>query len=422
MYRVIYINTTGHMSGAAVSMSEVIRTLNGLIDPVLLTPRGTATAFLSVAIEDIVEVPWLAQFDHTRHGRYRGARWLIAIREAVLLPITAFSVWRFSKRAGNADVIHLNEITGIIPAVLLRRFMNDVPLVVHVRANMGEQGRGLRSKLLWYLIRRHAAEVICIDETVRSSLPDGIQSKVIHNSLNVSRMRKGPTPAAGPFRVGGGESSVNVGIVGSIIRVKGVFEFVEAAIAICRSRQDVRFFIVGAGLRRIRGVRATVLGWLKLAEDAEALITRRIVESGMSDRILMTGHISDLTAVYEALDILCFPSHYDAPGRPIFEAALFGKPSIVAIDKPLPDTLVDGVTGIAIPARDSPALAAAVVKLVENPSLRRRLGEAARSLASRVCDPDRNAAEVAEVYRLAVAQSGPARATEGDQNVRRTLR
>jgi glycosyltransferase involved in cell wall biosynthesis len=422
MYRVIYINTTGHMSGAAVSMSEVIKTLNGLIEPVLLTPRGSATSFLSGAIKQIVEVPWLAQFDHTRHGRYRGARWLIAIREAVLLPSTACSVWRFSRKVRNADVIHLNEITGIIPAVLLKRFMNNAPLVVHVRANMGEQRHGLRSKMLWYLIRRYAAQVICIDETVRSSLPDGIHSKVIHNSLNISRMRNGSTPAIRGFQISGGEGTVNVGIVGSIIRVKGVFEFVEAAIAIGRSRKDLRFYIVGAGLRRIRGVRATVLARLKLAEDAEALISRRIVEAGMSDRIFMTGHISDLTAVYEGLDILCFPSHYDAPGRPIFEAALFGKPSIVAIDNPLPDTLVDGVTGIAIPARDSRALAAAVIKLADSPSLRKRLGEAAQSLASRVCDPDKNASEVAEVYRLAVAKSRSARGTEGGHDVRRILR
>jgi glycosyltransferase involved in cell wall biosynthesis len=421
MYRVIYINTTGHMSGAAVSMSEVIKTLNGQIDPVLLTPRGSATAFLSEAIGNIVEVPWLAQFDHTRHGRYRGARWLIAMREVLLLPLTAFSVWRFSKRARNADVIHLNEITGIIPAVLLSRFMNNVPLVVHVRANMGEQGRGLRSQMLWHLIRRYAAQVICIDETVRSSLPDGIQSKVIHNSLNIDRMRNGSAREAAPFEMRGVEGSINVGIVGSIIRVKGVFEFVEAAIAICRSRKDVRFYIVGAGLRRLRGIRATVLAKLKLAEDAEALISRRIAEAGMSDRILMTGHISDLTAVYETLDILCFPSHYDAPGRPIFEAALFGKPSIVAIDRPLPDTLVDGVTGIAIPARDSGALAAAVVQLIDSPSLRRRLGEAARLLARRVCDPDKNAAEVAEVYSLAAARLRSARGSGGDRDVRSFL-
>ena len=148
--RIIYINTTGHMSGAAVSMREVIQTLSSSIRPLLLTPRGSATAFLRGTIEEIFEVPWLAQFDHTRHGRYRGARWLIALRELLLLPVTVFGVWHFSRKVKCADLIHLNEITGIIPAVVLKRFI-DAPLVVHVRANMGDQSRGLRSSFLWYL-------------------------------------------------------------------------------------------------------------------------------------------------------------------------------------------------------------------------------------------------------------------------------
>ncbi len=273
----------------------------------------------------------MAQFDHTRHGRYRGARWLIALRELLLLPVTVFGVWHFSRKVKCADLIHLNEITGIIPAVVLKRFI-DAPLVVHVRANMGDQSRGLRSSFLWYLIRRHAVQVICIDETVRGSVPRDIQTRVIHNSLDIKHLRNNSMPADRSLGGTSRSHAINVGIVGSIIRVKGVHEFVDAAISICGKRQDVRFYMVGAGLRRLRGLKAMIFSKLGLAEDAEALIAHRIAASGMTGRITMTGHISDLVAVYENLDILCFPSHYDAPGRPIFEAALFGKPSIVAIE------------------------------------------------------------------------------------------
>ena len=253
-------------------------------------------------------------------------------------------------------------------------------------------------------IRRHAVQVICIDETVRGSVPRDIQTRVIHNSLDIKHLRNNSMPADRSLGGTSRSHAINVGIVGSIIRVKGVHEFVDAAISICGKRQDVRFYMVGAGLRRLRGLKAMIFSKLGLAEDAEALIAHRIAASGMTGRITMTGHISDLVAVYENLDILCFPSHYDAPGRPIFEAALFGKPSIVAIERPLPDTLVDGVTGIAIRARDSNALEAAIVKLVDSPLLRRNMGEAARTLARGACDPGQNAAQVADVYRAAVAR------------------
>ena len=63
------------------------------------------------------------------------------------------------------------------------------------------------------------------------------------------------------------------------------------------------------------------------------------------------------------MDVLCFPSHYDAPGRPIFEAAFFGVPSIVAVRNPRPDTLVDGETGLAIRPHDADELAEAITRL-----------------------------------------------------------
>ncbi len=45
------------MSGAAVSMREVIQTLSSSIRPLLLTPRGSATAFLRGTIEEIFQLP-----------------------------------------------------------------------------------------------------------------------------------------------------------------------------------------------------------------------------------------------------------------------------------------------------------------------------------------------------------------------------
>ena len=99
------------------------------------------------------------------------------------------------------------------------------------------------------------------------------------------------------------------------------------------------------------------------------------------------------------MDVLCFPSHLDAPGRPVFEAAFFSVPSIVAVRKPRADTLVNGVTGIAVTPRDAVALADAIERLARNPSEARRLGGAARAMAERTFDVRSNAAQLLEVYR-----------------------
>lgn len=116
--KIAYIYTTGSFSGAAMSLVQVLKKIEFDVMPVILVPRGSASIFFREAkVGSVREVSWLSQFDHTRYGRYRGLRWLIALRELLLLPCTFFAIWTFSKEHRDIELIHLNEITGIVGAV-----------------------------------------------------------------------------------------------------------------------------------------------------------------------------------------------------------------------------------------------------------------------------------------------------------------
>lgn len=396
MIKVGYIYTTPHFSGAAVSMAEALGILSSKVVPIIFSPEGSATKYFQEKLGcRIFSVGPLTQFDHTRFGRYRGLRWLIALREIILFPATWSAARRFSSVSADVDILHLNEITGIIAAVVIKLRLK-VPLVVHIRAHMGDQSSGLRSKILWHLFDRYVDAIICIDETVRSTLPARIAQRavVIHNGLNISS-----TPDKLNHRDARHPNGLTVvGIVGSLLRVKGVYEFVEAAQAIASVRSDVLFVLYGAGVRQLHGLRKRMFSALRLAEDVEGDLRNSIETAGLQNRIIMAGHRSDLNAVYREIDILCFPSHYNAPGRPIFESAYFGKPSIVAIENPLADTLVDGVTGIAIPVKNPVALADAITYLLDNKTVRIQMGNAAKQLATRNFDVHANAASLLQLY------------------------
>lgn len=396
-----YIYTTGNFSGAAMSLVQVLKRIKGEAEPVILVPRGSASAFFrSAGIGTVHEVAWLSQFDHTRYGRYRGLRWLIALRELLLLPYTFLAIRGFAAKHRDVELIHLNEITGILGAVLLKRLLN-VPLVVHIRAHMGEQGKGLRSRFLWrFLFERHVDRIVCIDETVRSTVPadTGIPVVTIHNALDLGKAGHAePRPL--PDLMEQPNGLVRVGIVGSLLPVKGVYEFFDAAVRLLQQRDDLVFIYVGKGVRQMSGPIAAIYKLLKLADNTEENLKNLVAQSGHGARILMLGHRDDLHHIYHHLDMLCFPSHYNAPGRPIFEAGYFGKPSIVAIDNPMPDTLVDGVTGIAIKAKDPQSLAAAIARLADNPAERTAMGGQAQALAQRNFDLQHNAERLLALYR-----------------------
>lgn len=398
--KIAYIYTTGSFSGAAMSLVQVLKRMGSEVNPVVLVPKGSASVFFRKSeVGAVHEVAWLSQFDHTRHGRYRGFRWLVAIRELLLLPYTFFAIKAFAAKHHDIKLIHLNEITGIVGAIFLKR-ITGVPLVVHIRAHMGEQGRGMRRYFLWkILFRRYVDRIICIDETVRSTIPKDIRIPIvtIHNALDLSNVYGAVTDPL-PDLMTQPNGLIRVAIVGSLLPVKGVYEYFEAAVRLLKKRDDLVFIYVGQGIRKPSGPVAAVYKFLNLADNTEENLKLLVKQAGLESRILMLGHRNDLGHIYSNVDVLCFPSHYNAPGRPIFEAAYFGRPSIVAIDNPLSDTFVNGVTGISINAKDPVSLENAIEWMVENPAKRNEMGRRAYELALKNFDLKSNVEKLLLIY------------------------
>jgi glycosyltransferase involved in cell wall biosynthesis len=113
----------------------------------------------------------------------------------------------------------------------------------------------------------------------------------------------------------------------------------------------------------------------------------------------LLGFTSEIARAYQRMDVLCFPSHYDAPGRPIFEAAFLGVPSIVAVREPRPDTLVHGVTGLAVAPRAPLLLADAIESLARDHERCRAMGRAARQMAEENFSVQRNAQRLLQLYQ-----------------------
>lgn len=392
---ILYIHPAGTFGGASKSLVELFLVLKQhQVTGYVITPKGSSAKAFAKSGMHTIETLGLTQFDNTRFGYYRKWRWLILIREVFFLPFSIIALIRAKRLDIQFDLIHVNEIT-LLPVAVIAKWIFRIPMVMHIRSLQRENKSAIRSRVIYYLLQRFSSAVICIDKTVEFSLPGELRSDVVHNSIdirNVSSESNSYIPR-----------KITVGIVGVLLRAKGVYEFVKAAkILIYDRKLDIKFILIGENAR----VTNALIGWiykkLGFSEDVAAELKAYIEVNKLEQNVILKGFVGDTEEIYSNIDVLCFPSHLNACGRPVFEAAFYAIPSIVAIRNPLEDAIIHKVTGLAIDRPDEILLADAIEYLVNNHEQRLLLGQQARNWADTHFSIYANVDKIRQIYQRVI--------------------
>ena len=184
----------------------------------------------------------------------------------------------------------------------------------------------------------------------------------IGNGRDPTRFR--PDPAARcriREELGTPDDRVVIVAVSRLVRDKGYPELADAM----REVPEAELWVVGERLASDRG------------DDMMELLC----EANLGGRLKLLGYRHDVEAVLAAADIFTLPSYHEALPMSVIEAMLSGLP-VVASDINGPrEQVVDGATGLLVPARKAAPLAAALARLAADPGQRARMGAAGRARA-----------------------------------------
>jgi glycosyltransferase involved in cell wall biosynthesis len=197
--------------------------------------------------------------------------------------------------------------------------------------------------------------------------------------VDIEAFAPGPVP----------EGPVRVILIARMIREKGVADFVAAA-RILRSKAE--FVLVGApDLGNPNTItEAELLGW-----QAEGIVT-------------WLGPRRDVADLLRGAHVFCLPSSYrEGLPKAALEAAAAGLPMVLTDIPGCREAVVDGVTGLLVPPRDPPALAAALGRLIDDADLRASMGTAARDLAVSQFSDEIVCARTLLVYDDLIKRSSP---------------
>lgn len=160
--------------------------------------------------------------------------------------------------------------------------------------------------------------------------------------------------------------------VGRVTRDKGVIELIRAFNRVSSAGVDCLLVVVGP---------------LETGGDIE--LEAEIAGIRGNGRIRLVGYIADPERLVAIADVLCLPSYREGFGNVVIEAAVMGIPAVGTSIVGLTDSIETGVTGLLVPAKDSQALSDALLLLLRDTGLRKRMGEAARRRALELFDAAR---------------------------------
>lgn len=131
------------------------------------------------------------------------------------------------------------------------------------------------------------------------------------------------------------------------------------------------------------------------------------VAAVVGGRVVLAGFRRDVERCFAALDVLLHLPRLEAFGLVLAEAMAVGLPIVAARVGGVPDLVLEGHTGLLVPAQDPPAAASALATLVADAARREQMGRAACERANRYFWDGRYAQRHVALYRDVLAGRRP---------------
>jgi glycosyltransferase involved in cell wall biosynthesis len=338
--RILLLVTLAETGGAQTYVATLVRALVGRYD-VTVAAHGPGPLREAVAEAG-------AEFVPLRHVRRPISIWrdLLGLFELVVLV-----------RRVHPHIVHANSskagVLGRIAAWLARAPIRI--FTVHGWAFTATVVPGFRSALFRWaerLVRPLTTATVCVSEDERTA---GIAARTCDEATTVV-IRNGIDAAARPARQE--THPPRIVAVGRLQAPKDPLSLVRA-LAKLRGRH-FHALIVGDGPDRP-------------AVEAEL---RRLE---LTEAVDLTGEREDVAEILAASAVFVLSSRSEAFPMSVLEAMAAGLPVVATRVGGLPELVVEGETGLLVPAGDPEELAAAIARLLDDPDLRERFGSAGRA-------------------------------------------
>ncbi|MHB8111270.1 MAG: glycosyltransferase [Syntrophorhabdaceae bacterium] len=379
--KILYLHPSVHAGGPHLSLYALIANMDrNRFQPTVFLPSDSSLeeAFRKLSVDvfyhhAVVTVPRsFSPVTQTKYlaSLYQSARYLS----------------NFIK-TNDIDLVHTNMEAcwvGGLAATFAKR-----PAISHLRC-LSTLHPSPVGYLTAFMLNRFSTTIISTsDEVKRQYEKAGVHPEkiiTIYNGLNANVFNPGKTSPTLRGELNLRDDQPLIGLIANFDYRKGHHDFVKACAIIHKRHPDAKFVIAGS---------------TSLTDNFEYYqsIREMVDHEGLSGNMVFLGARSDIPQILKSLDVVVQSSLTEAGPRVPLEAMAMECPLVVTDAGGSSEEVINEQTGFVVPIGDVGAIAATTMRLLSDPALCAKIGNAGRKRVLRIFTDEVYAQKVQQVYQ-----------------------
>lgn len=267
----------------------------------------------------------------------------------------------------NPDIIHTHlshDLWAIVPAMKLTSSNAKLFLTKHMAG--GVKKNDFFHRFLYNRVNGIFSVSRYVNESVENTCPvPKDKLHILPNGIEIEKFNPGmfdKNKVREKYNIP--NDKLIISIIGRMTPGKGHEEFLEAASKINENYGNNVFFVIAGSAS-------------KGEDEYEQKIRNKAAELNLQN-LVFTGYVKDIREILSVTGILAFPSHNESFGVTLTESMAMNVPVAASSFGGVLDIVEDEVNGLLYQRKDSSQLTNVLIRLINDPELRQKLGKAGR--------------------------------------------
>lgn len=371
MAKILFVHHSGKIGGAGVSLSNILRMLSSKHEITVYCPANPPDMcnFLRQLDINVISYDWPV----AGIAEYSGMKLLTRTFSKYFINIFTYkSKWKEVIMLNNPDLIIVNSVILCWMGLLFRKI--GVKSICFVRETFKEG----KINVVTYLIKKLLSNTF--DGVMFISNYDYMVSKckapivkVIRNTVDIKKFSSISRKEACAL-LGLDEKCFNVLFVGGSEKIKGLYTAVKALDYLNISNDKLSLVVAGWDGVISKEAKGGLRQFINNNNKYPIKVLRYISNRNLGSKIRFLGTREDMHMVYNACDILIFPSSKPHQARPVFEAGAAKLPVVISDFKQTSEYVKNCVNGLVFKPNSSKELEKSIYNLFSDRSLLNKLG------------------------------------------------